>query len=125
MRWCISVLLMLVAYVLHLPQARCSDVPVATVAASPPPELNNTDPLHRPDSIFVFAGALSTSSLGSTLKFNLDQPAGSLNYDNFIAGAAYNRNFYYLGLGFVLGAEIGVADRFGHYVICCNTIVKS
>ena len=81
--------------------------------------------LNRPDSVFVFAGPLSTSSLGSTLKFNLDQPAGSLNYDNNIVGAAYNKNFYYLGLGFVLGGEVGVADRFGHSALCCNTIVKS
>jgi hypothetical protein len=76
-------------------------------------------------SIFVFGGALSTSGLGSTLKFNLDQPAGRIKYDNYIAGAAYNHNFYYLGFGFVLGAEVGVADRFGHYAICCDTIIKS
>ena len=81
--------------------------------------------LNRPDSIFLFAGAMSTTSLGSTLQFNLDQPAGTLKYDNQIVGAAYNHEFYELGLGFTLGAEIGIADRFGHYANCCEPIVKS
>jgi hypothetical protein len=81
--------------------------------------------LFRPDSIFLFAGAMSTTSLASTLQFNLDQPAALIKYDNNIVGAAYNHDFYKLGFGFTLGAEVGVADRFGHYAICCDTIVKS
>ena len=83
------------------------------------------DPLLRPDSIFVFGGALSTTSLGSTLKFNLDHPANSIKYDNYIAGAAYNHDFYRLGFGFTLGAEVGIADRFGNYALCCTTVIKS
>ena len=86
--------------------------------------LDAGDPLLRPDSIFFFAGRLSTSALGSTLLFNLGMPKG-LNYDNYIVGAAYSHDFYRLGLGFVIGVEVGVADRFGHYELCCNTVIKS
>ena len=80
--------------------------------------------LLRPDLIFVFGGALSTESLGDTLQFDLDRPA-AIKYDNYIAGLAYNHDFYYLGYGFTLGGEIGVADRFGYYALCCDTVVKS
>jgi hypothetical protein len=103
----------------------CADLP----SPSPMPLAGFTakeaGPLNRPDSIFIFAGAMSTTNLGSTLKFNLDHPAGTLRYDNHIVGAAYNHEFYKLGFGFTLGAELGVADRFGHYANCCDTIVKS
>ena len=104
----------------------CADLPSPSLQ-DPVPVLkaNAPDALLRPDSIFVFGGALSTSSLGSTLKFNLDQPAGTIKYDNYIAGAAYNHDFYKLGFGFTLGVEVGIADRFGHYALCCNTIIKS
>ncbi len=104
----------------------CADLPWPSLQ-DPIPflKVNAPDALLRPDSIFVFGGALSTSSLGSTLKFNLDQPAGIIKYDNYIAGAAYNHDFYKLGLGFTLGVEVGIADRFGHYALCCNTIIKS
>jgi hypothetical protein len=125
MRYCAFVALISAAC-LSASQSFCADFSFpaaieATFAFMPRPP----DPLLRPDSIFVFGGALSTSGLGSTIKFNLDQPAGRIKYDNYIAGAAYNHNFYYLGFGFVLGAEVGVADRFGHYAICCDTIIKS
>jgi hypothetical protein len=79
----------------------------------------------RPHSIFLFGGMLSATPLGSTLQFSLDKPPGTIGYDNYIAGAAYNYDFYQLPLGITLGAEVGVADRFGHYSLCCNTIVKS
>lgn len=84
-----------------------------------------SDVIFRRDSIFVFGGMLSTSSLWSTMKFNLDQPAGNVRYDNYIVGAAYNHDFYKLGYGITLGGELGIADRFGNYALCCNTIVKS
>jgi hypothetical protein len=79
----------------------CADLPWPSLQ-DPVPflKVNAPDALLRPDSIFVFGGALSTSGLGSTLKFNLDQPAGIIKYDNYIAGAAYNHDFYKLGLGF-------------------------
>ena len=105
-------------------RAVCAEVPSpdAQSAVSKP---SVPDALLRPDSIFVFGGALSTGALKDTLEFNLDPSAGRVPYDNFIVGAAYNHNFYYLGYGFALGAEIGVADRFGHYALCCDVVIKS
>jgi len=79
--------------------------------------------LLRPDSIFLFGGALSTDSLGDTFQFDLNR--NGIRYDNFIAGAAYAHDFTDLGYGFTLGGEIGIADRFGHYALCCDTVVKS
>src|SRR5665647_264982 len=99
----------------ELPSPPPQDDPVHALTMNP----NASDPLLRPDSIFVFGGALSTTSLGSTLKFNLDHPADSIKYDNQIAGAAYDHDFYRLGFGFTLGAEVGIADRFGYYALCC------
>ena len=104
-----------------LPPPSPQDDPVQALNVKP----NAPDPLLRPDSIFVFGGFLSTTSLGSTLKFNLDHPAGSIKYDNYIAGAAYNHEFYRLGYGFTLGTEVGIADRFGYYADCCITVIKS
>ena len=46
-------------------------------------------------------------------------------YDNFIVGAAYQRDFFQFNRGILVGAEIGLADRFGHYKICCNPISYS
>jgi len=87
-------------------------------------------PAARNSSIFVFGGALSTSNMGSTLIFNA-APLGSDSlspplYDNYIVGAAYQYKLWDAGWGLVFGAEIGVADRFGEYKVCCdNLIVKS
>lgn len=87
-------------------------------------------PLQKPtrtatpeDSIFFFAGRLSTSNMGSTATFNtvaVDTTLVAPYYDNYIVGAAYQRRFRELGHGFVFGGEIGVADRFGHYAVCCT-----
>ena len=68
---------------------------------------------------------MDTNSFGSAIKLNTDQPKGAPNYDNYIAGVAYDHNFFNLGYGILLGTEIGVADRFGHYIICCDTVVKT
>ncbi len=84
-----------------------------------------SDTISRPQSVMIFGGALSTGAFGSALEFGLDRPAGAIKYDNYIAGAAYNYDFYQLPLGITLGAEVGFADRFGHYAVCCDTIVKS
>ena len=46
-------------------------------------------------------------------------------YDNYIVGGAYQRDFFQFNSGLLLGAEVGLADRFGHYSVCCNTIVYS
>src|ERR1700680_4115895 len=104
--------------------ALCADLP-APDAQYPVSKPSVPDALLHPDSIFVFGGGLSTGVLQDKLTFNLNPSAGRIRYDNFIAGAAYNHNFYYLGYGFALGAEIGLADRFGYYAMCCDTVIKS
>jgi hypothetical protein len=77
----------------------------------------------RQNSLFVFGGRMSTTNLASTAVYNEFPLATTAitgqKYDNFIAGAAYQRDFYRLG-GFVIAGEIGVADRFGHYIDCCE-----
>jgi hypothetical protein len=105
-------------------QGFCADMP-SPQGPAPVLKANAPEVLLRPDSIFLFGGALSTTSLGSTLKFNLDNPAIAIKYDNYIVGAAYNHDFFKLGFGFTFGAEVGIADRFGHYALCCDTVVKS
>ena len=92
-------------------------------AAPVVPLRNRTLTASPDDSIFFFAGRLSTSNLGSTLTFNTIAIDTTLNpplYDNYIVGAAYQRRFRELGHRFVLGGEFGVADRFGHYLVCCG-----
>jgi hypothetical protein len=81
-----------------------------------------TDGASRLNSVFVFYGRLSTTNLGSTLFFNelplFTNGITGQRYDNFIAGASYQRDVYRLG-GFVFSGEVGIADRFGHYKDCC------
>ena len=83
-------------------------------------------PTTLPNSIFVFGGFMSTVNFGSTLIFDTYPVfTGSIagqKYDNFIVGAAYQRDFYSFGSGFVFAGEIGIADRFGHYAVCCDAI---
>ena len=69
------------------------------------------------NSIFVFAGRLSTTAMGDTALFNLG--FDGQGYDNFVAGIAYQRDLWRWH-GFVIAAEVGVADRFGHYRVCCT-----
>lgn len=78
----------------------------------------------RPNSLLFFGGRLSTTDIYSTLAFNLTRRAGQ-DYDNYIAGVAYDRDVFDLGYGFRLGTEVGIADRFGHYKQCCNPIIRS
>ena len=88
------------------------------------PLQNQTRTASPDDSIFFFAGRLSTTNMGDTASFNTIDTTVPLNspyYDNYIVGAAYQRRFRELGYRFVLGSEIGIADRFGHYLVCCGT----
>jgi hypothetical protein len=75
-------------------------------------------------SVFGFAGRTNSGNLGSTFVFGHDAPQ-SIFYDNYIVGGAYQRDFFQFKSGALIGAEIGLADRFGHYSICCDTIVYS
>ncbi len=74
-------------------------------------------------SAFVFGGRMNSGNLGNTFKFGLGVPSTDLSYDNYIVGAAYQRDFLQLNGGLLLGAEVGLADRFGHYKVCCEAIV--
>jgi hypothetical protein len=62
-----------------------------------------------PHSIFVFAGALADGDLGDALLLVDNNYSGS-----FIGGAAYRYDFLRLPFDFSLGAEVGIAGRFGH-----------
>jgi hypothetical protein len=76
------------------------------------------------NSILIFGGFMSTTNFGSTLVFNtfpvFTSSIAGQKYDNFIVGGAYQRDFYTFGGGFVFAAEVGIADRFGHYAVCCD-----
>jgi hypothetical protein len=93
-----------------------------------PPFWALANPSDRPNGVVVFGGPLSTRALASTLMFDLDYSIGQgkgMNYDNYFIGVAYDRDFWRLGYGFTLGAEVGIGDRFGHYYICCDLVIKS
>jgi hypothetical protein len=72
-------------------------------------------------SIFGFAGRTNSGNLGSTFGYGVGAP-GQMFYDNYIVGGAYQRDFIQFNSGLLIGAEVGFADRFGHYRICCDNI---
>jgi hypothetical protein len=79
------------------------------------------------NSIFVFAGRMSTTTFGDTLAYNslpISGPFGQPSYDNYIVGSAYQKDFFRYG-GLVIAGEIGIADRLGNYAECCSPIVTS
>jgi hypothetical protein len=75
-------------------------------------------------SVFGFAGRTNSGNLGSTFGYGVGAP-GEIFYDNYIVGGAYQRDFIQFNSGLLVGAEVGLADRFGNYKICCDTIVYS
>jgi hypothetical protein len=75
-------------------------------------------------SIFGFAGRTDSGNLGSTFVYGYGAPE-RIFYDNYIVGGAYQRDFFQFASGLLIGAEVGIADRFGHYSVCCDTIVYS
>lgn len=72
-------------------------------------------------SVFLFGGRTNSGNLWNTFTFGTGAP-GVLVYDNYIAGGAYQRDLLEFNSGFFIGAELGFADRFGHYRICCDSI---
>jgi hypothetical protein len=76
-------------------------------------------------SLFFFAGRTSPTNLEDTAAFNLTRPRGTASYDNAIVGAAYQRDFLQIGGGVFLGGEIGIANRFGYYKVCCDPTVRT
>jgi hypothetical protein len=75
-------------------------------------------------SVFGFTGRTDSGNLASTFVYGVGAPE-KFFYDNYIVGGAYQRDFFQFNSGLLIGAEVGVADRFGHYSICCDTIVYS
>ena len=65
-------------------------------------------------SVFLFGGQTNSGNLGNTFRFGIGVPSSFLTYDNYIVGGAYQRDFLQFNSGFFLGAEVGLADRFGH-----------
>ena len=79
---------------------------------------------HLKQSVFGFAGRTDSGNLGSTFVYGYGAPE-RIFYDNYIVGGAYQRDLLQFNNGLRIGAEVGLADRFGHYSICCDTIVYS
>ena len=75
-------------------------------------------------SVFGFAGRTDSGNLWSTFAYGIGAPE-AIFYDNYIVGGAYQRDFFQFNSGILIGAEVGLADRFGHYRICCDTIAYS
>jgi hypothetical protein len=75
-------------------------------------------------SVFAFMGRTNSGNLGSTFTYGIGAPE-KIFYDNYIVGGAYQRDFFQFNSGPLIGAEVGLADRFGNYKICCDTIVYS
>ena len=71
---------------------------VAALAQDAPP---------LPNSVFLFGGQFTTVNITKSLL-----PFAATHENNYIAGGAYERDLF-AKWGFVLGAEFGVADRFG------------
>jgi len=96
---------------------------VVCFAQTAPSEQSADTARSRRNSLMVFGGRLSTTDFTSTLLFNLnyrpDNGFGKIAWDNYIAGADYDRDIVGLAHDLRLRAEVGVDDRFGHYVVCC------
>lgn len=84
-----------------------------------------SEPISSPNSILLFAGRMSTTDIFTTTLLNLNAHGAGPNYDNYIVGAAYDRDLFGLGHGFYFGVEVGIADRFGNYKECCQPTVMS
>jgi hypothetical protein len=80
----------------------------------------------RRNSVLVFGGRLSTTDFTSTLLYNAnfrdDHRHGKRAFDNYIAGADYERDVLGLARDLRVRAEVGLDDRFGHYLVCCLTL---
>ena len=75
-------------------------------------------------SVFGFAGRTNSGNLGDTFAFGVGAPQ-RIFYDNYIVGGAYQRDFFQFNSGVLIGAEVGLADRFGNYRICCDSVAYS
>lgn len=67
---------------------------------------------------------MSTTDLASTMLFNLRyrQTQGRPPFDNDIVGIEYERDLYEMVPDVRLRAEGGLAERYGHYLVCCLAV---
>ena len=65
-------------------------------------------PAPPPNSVSIFGGQFTTGNMGQSLN-----PFGDTHENNSIVGMTYQRDFYRLPYGFILGGELGGAGRFG------------
>ena len=79
----------------------------ATDLFSPVSFAEQSEPNSRPSSILVFAGRMSTTDIWSTMAFNLNKTGTGLYYDNYIVGAAYDRDLFDFSHGFYFGRNRG------------------
>jgi len=75
-------------------------------------------------SVFGFAGLTNSGNLKDTIAFGVGAPQ-QIFYDNYIIGGAYQRDFFQFNSGILIGAEVGLADRFGNYKVCCDAVSYS
>ena len=76
-----------------------------------------------PNSILVFAGRMSTTDIWSTMAYNSNKSGAGPYYDNYIVGAAYDRDLLDLSHGFYFGGE--VESRTGLATTKCAAILSS
>jgi hypothetical protein len=76
----------------------------------------------RANSVLIFAGRMSTTDLASTMIFNRNflPSRGRQEYDNDIGGVEYEREIVEFAHRWHFRAEGGIAERFGHYLVCCQ-----
>jgi hypothetical protein len=77
------------------------------------------------DSLLEFGGRLSTTGIYPTIIFNQNMDSCDQAYDNSIIGVAYRRDLVSFDNRFFLGVEIGLADRYGRDLVCCDNPVRS
>lgn len=65
-------------------------------------------PLHSPNSFLVFGGGLTEGNMGQSAI-----PFSASHTDNYVVGLAFEREFFRSQKETAVGAQIGVADRFG------------
>ena len=64
--------------------------------------------------IWICGPHRNSGNLGSTFAFGSGAPE-AIFFDNYIIGGAYQRDFIQFNSGVLIGAEVGLADRFGDY----------
>lgn len=112
--------LVLAAFAPYGAHCVAADLPSPATSAA-----EQSNPMSSSNSILVFTGRMSTTAIGPSLLYNLTAHGAGPNYDNYIFGAAYDRDLWNLGHGFFFGGEVGIADRFGNYKECCQPIILS